>query len=140
MTTVINLLDWNEDDNDRRPSPLASSKGWVDVETNYGVIINREINGTKVTSNGLPMSEDFDLAVYIKGDRKPTAIYNAYLEITYEDPGAAVPIEKEADFKILDSGIAASTERALRSKKPTLYLGQNVMIYWKIRNNGPDGK
>jgi hypothetical protein len=89
VTTVINLLDWNEDDNDRRPSPLASSKGWVDVETNYGVIINREINGTKVTSNGLPMSEDFDLAVYIKGDRKPTAIYNAHLEITYEDLGAA---------------------------------------------------
>jgi hypothetical protein len=78
--------------------------------------------------------------VYIKGDCKPTAIYNPYLEITYEDPGAAVPIEKEADFEILDSGIAASTERALRSKKPTLYLGKKVMIYWKIRNNGPDGK
>jgi hypothetical protein len=89
VMTVINLLDWNEDDNDGQPSPLASSKGWVDVETNYGVIINREINGTKVTSNGLPMSEDFDLAVYIKGDRKPTAIYNAHLEITYEDLGAA---------------------------------------------------
>jgi hypothetical protein len=51
-----------------------------------------------------------------------------------------VPIEKEANFEILDSGIAASTEQALCSKKPNLYLGQNVMIYWKIQINGPDGK
>ena len=86
-----------------------------DVDTNYGVTVDREINGIKVTSNGLPMSEDFDLAVYIKGDRKPTAIYNAYLEITYEDPEAEVPIEKVADFELLDYGITTSTERALRS-------------------------
>ncbi len=37
-----------------------------------------------VTSNGLPMTDDFDLAVYIKGDRKPTAVFDARLEIDYE--------------------------------------------------------
>ena len=30
------------------------------------------------------MTEDFDLAVYVKGDRKPTAVYDAHLEIEYE--------------------------------------------------------
>ena len=33
------------------------------------------------------MSEDFDLAVYIKGDRKPTALYTAKLEIDYINEG-----------------------------------------------------
>ena len=29
------------------------------------------------------MSDNFDLAIYIKGDRKPTAVYDAYLVIDY---------------------------------------------------------
>ena len=147
VTTVINLLDWDEDDNvgqgvdGQGASPLATSMGWVDVDTNYGVTVDKEINGVKVTSNGLPMSEDFDLAVYIKGDRKPTAIYNAYLEISYEDPGVDVPIEQEADLELLETGVTTSTERALGSRKrPEFYLGEEVLIFWKVRNNGPDGK
>jgi len=32
----------------------------------------------------LPMTEDFDLAVYIKGDAKSTAVFNAQLIIEYE--------------------------------------------------------
>ena len=36
------------------------------------------------------MTPDFDLAVYVKGDRKSTAVYNAYLEIEYEGEGVPV--------------------------------------------------
>jgi hypothetical protein len=103
VTTVINLLDW-EDEN----GPLATSKGWVDttvvadpditgrcmLASNPDVTIVNVLDGTctvdgpmPVTSNGLPMTEDFDLAVYVKGDRKATALYNAYLEIEYDGEG-----------------------------------------------------
>ncbi len=85
VTTVLNLLDWDEAEG---PSPLASSKGWVDVTQNPFVEIHRVINGIPVTTNGLPMTEDFDLAVYIKGDKKPTSIYSAQLFIN-EEPTAA---------------------------------------------------
>jgi hypothetical protein len=82
-TTYINLLDWDEANG---PSPLATSKGWVDVNTNEFVAVNPEFDGVfPVTTNGLPMTEDFDLAVYIKGDKKPTIIYRAWLEIDYDD-------------------------------------------------------
>lgn len=81
--TYINLLDWNEAEG---PSPLATSKGWVDVNENSFVSVNPDFpDGVyPVTTNGLPMTEDFDLAVYIKGDKKPTAIYRAWLEIDYD--------------------------------------------------------
>jgi hypothetical protein len=102
VTTVLNLLDW-EDEN----GPLATSKGWVDltVESDPDVdgrcrlasnpnitIVN--VNDTTsctvlsgeppITSNGVPMTDDFDLSVYVKGDAKGVSVYDAYLEIEYE--------------------------------------------------------
>ena len=79
VTTVINLLDWADEN-----SPLASSKGWVDVTANEFVTVVGEEGGKPITSNGLPMSSDFDLAVYVKGDSKSTAVFNAKLVIEYE--------------------------------------------------------
>ncbi|WP_157509238.1 hypothetical protein [Ferrimonas futtsuensis] len=87
VTTVINLLDW---DAENGASPLASSRGWVDVANNLGVEVQQGVvsiqNGIEypVSTNGLPMTEDFDLAVYIKGDRKPTALFTAQLLINQE--------------------------------------------------------
>ena len=87
-TTVINLLDWNEEENG--PSPLATSQGWVDSELfNEFIEIVETVtddNGEQrqITSIGGPMSEDFDLMVYIKGDRKPTSVFNAQLVLEYE--------------------------------------------------------
>ncbi len=83
VTTVINLLDWNEEAQGA-PSPLSTSRGWVDVTTNDFVTIVTPEGEAPVTSNGLPMTDDFDLAVYIKGDRKPTAIFDAKLVLEYE--------------------------------------------------------
>lgn len=77
VTTVIDLLDWD----DGSTSPLATSAGWVNDDVNAS---NTEVGSTGISINGLPLTEDFDLAVYIKGDRKPTVIYNARLELSYD--------------------------------------------------------
>ena len=78
--TEINLLDWET----ATTSPLAFSRGWVDVTQNGFVEVVDTNNGVPYTTNGLPMTDDFDLAVYIKGDRKATAVYDAWLEIDYD--------------------------------------------------------
>lgn len=80
--TTINLLDWDEEKNG--PSPLATSKGWVDVTQNGFVEIAQTVNGTPISKNGAPMTDDFDLTVYIKGDKKPVAITSAKLVVEYE--------------------------------------------------------
>jgi hypothetical protein len=79
--TEIDLLDWNRAANG--PSPLDTSDGWMDVLQNGFVTVAGYNNGVPYTTNGLPMSDDFDLAVYVKGDRKATAVYDAQLVIDY---------------------------------------------------------
>jgi len=94
-TVVINLLDWDESEG---PSPMATSKGWVDsLAGNEFITITDTVTDADgetryITSNGLPMSDDFDLAVYVKGDKKPTAVYNATLEIEYEGAPVVTPV------------------------------------------------
>ena len=78
--TEINLLDWES----ATTSPLATSVGWMDVTQNGAVTVAGTNNNVPYTTNGLPMSEDLDLAIYIKGDRKATAVYDAQLIIDYE--------------------------------------------------------
>lgn len=96
VTTVINLLDWDDIDG-TSPSPLASSRGWVEVANNLAVEVQPGVVSIQdgieypVSTNGLPMTEDFDLAVYIKGDRKPTALFTAQLVINDERPIEALP-------------------------------------------------
>ncbi|MEZ5573867.1 MAG: hypothetical protein R3E64_17910 [Halioglobus sp.] len=91
VTTIINLLDWDTANNG--PSPLSSTKGWVDVTANEFVTVAGEqtkvapgLTPVKYTTNGLPMTNDLDLAVYIKGDRKSTALYTAALLVLTEQP------------------------------------------------------
>lgn len=69
--TVINLLDW-----ETSVSPLDLSAGWQNVP------------GT-VSENGLNMTSDFDVAVYLKGDKKPASIYDAQLLMDYEEVSVA---------------------------------------------------
>lgn len=96
VTTVLDLLDWSADDERsiNGESPLVWSMGWVSNGWfNSGTVINpsvRIVNPAikRVTVNGAPVSGDFDLSIYVKGDRKPTAIYGARLEIIWEDPDA----------------------------------------------------
>jgi hypothetical protein len=97
--TVINLLDWEgvdersvtDPDSGLPVSPMTFSNGWVDNGvTNEGTVINpdvvlKNLDLTGVTVNGAPVSEDFDLSIYVKGDKKPAQLYSAYLIIEYDD-------------------------------------------------------
>lgn len=122
VTTVINLLDWDEDEG---PSPLATSKGWVDVTANEFVTIVQELaDGTPITSNGLPMTDDFDLAVYIKGDAKSTAVFNAKLVIEYEGEVPVTPTD--FDLAITSLNVPAR-----------IGLGQPGIVELTIANFGP---
>jgi len=122
VTTVINLLDWDESEG---PSPLATSKGWVDVTANEFVTVVGEVNGIPITSNGLPMTNDFDLAVYVKGDRKSTAVYNAKLVIEYEGEGPQPPPE---DFDLALSSLIVPDE---------VGFGEIANVGVEVTNNGP---
>jgi hypothetical protein len=121
VTTVINLLDWDDSEG---PSPLATSKGWVDVTANEFVTVVDEINGIPITSNGLPMSNDFDLAVYVKGDSKSTAVYNAKLVIEY---GGEVP-EEPVDFDLALSVLDVPAR---------VLLGETADVSVVVTNDGP---
>lgn len=72
-TTIINLLDWAPDGQ----SPLAWSDGWIAyLDAEDGAVDGLSING-------LPLSQGFDLGVYIKGEGKPTTLYNAQIAIQW---------------------------------------------------------
>jgi hypothetical protein len=80
-TTTIDLLDF------KGVSPLSTSRGWVDASQNS---INLGADGSPdatngVSINGLPLTPDFDLAVYVKGDKKAVKIFNAELVINWDD-------------------------------------------------------
>jgi hypothetical protein len=144
-TTVVNLLDW--DTANKGPSPLSNSLGWTDttvvpsadglectlLHNPFITIINADpatgcalAAGTPpITSNGLPMSDGFDLAVYVKGDRKSTAIYSAKLVIAYE--GEVVPPP------VVDAALSS-----LVSVPPRVPGSTTASIVATVTNIGPD--
>lgn len=91
-TTRINLLDWKDG-----LSPLAWSANW----NNFNDLNPYDPTDTVPDGisyvEGIPLTQDFDLAVFIKGDYKPTVVYNATLLIEYEDPAVTEQIELCAD-------------------------------------------
>ncbi|TXS96183.1 hypothetical protein FV139_01365 [Parahaliea maris] len=106
VTTVINLLDWEGGEDN---SPLRYSQGWIDLPRDeFGeplVTVVRECDVDEdciaITSNGLPMTTDFDLAVYIKGDRKSTALYSAQLVINeFEEVVTPITTATIQQFKV----------------------------------------
>ena len=66
-TTVINLLDW-----EFPVSPLSISAGF------------QNLSGT-TSINGLNMTDNFDVAFYVKGDIKPATLYDTTLVMSYEE-------------------------------------------------------
>jgi hypothetical protein len=123
VTTVINLLDWDEVANG--PSPLATSKGWVDVTANGSVTVAGTNNGVPFTTNGLPMTDDFDVAFYVKGDSKSTAIYSARLVLEYDDEGPTPP---PTDVDLALASLAVPARAVIRS---------SVIVAVSVTNNGP---
>ena len=92
--TTINLLDWGEVCYEDWPdpgdytcvteSPLSTSQGWIDAYANPQNIV-QYVNsaGVPISVNGSPMTEDFDLTIYVKGDKKAVRLYSATLDIEY---------------------------------------------------------
>ncbi len=73
-TTVIDLLDWAPDG----ISPLMWSDGWLAfLDSDDGTIDG-------LSPNGLPLTDGFDLAVYIKGEGKPTTLHTAQILIQWD--------------------------------------------------------
>ncbi|MGB5453635.1 MAG: hypothetical protein WBN00_16230, partial [Sedimenticolaceae bacterium] len=100
VTTVIDMLDWNPDDERSidGESPLVWSRGWTTAGWfNDGTVVNPDVvidpsaSIMNVTVNGSPVTQGFDLTIYIKGDRKPTALYDATLDIEWDDSTSWTP-------------------------------------------------
>ncbi len=91
--TVLNLLDW------ATPiSPLEISAGWQN-------------NAGQVSVNGVNMTNDLNVAFYIKGDVKPATIYSTEILLDYEevdlfDVGTSIAGTAESDFLV---GIGENT-------------------------------
>jgi hypothetical protein len=122
ITTVLDMLDWESDDErsvvdpdtGEHVSPLAFSNGWVNAAANGGAevndavdVLNEEIDGISV--NGLPLSSGFDLSVYVKGDKKATALYSATLVINADDPSTG-DIDVEAVSLDVPGRVSAQNE------------------------------
>lgn len=73
-TTFINLLDWAVPEE----SPFLSSKGFQE----WTIQEEGEVDG--VTINGTVLTNDLDIVVYIKGDKKPVYLYSAHLYLDFE--------------------------------------------------------
>jgi len=123
VTTIINLLDWDESEG---PSPLSSSKGWVDVTANEFVTVagTDPDSGIPYTTNGLPMTDDLDLAVYVKGDRKSTAVYNVKVVIEYEGEVPVPPTDVDLALSYLDV-------------PARVLLAESTFVAVDVTNNGP---
>jgi hypothetical protein len=88
-------------DEGTKVSPLAFTNGWVDEAANGGTVVNEDVpvlNGDLegISINGAPVSDDFDLSVYVKGDKKATIIYDATLTASYQDDYVAPPADLSA--------------------------------------------
>lgn len=74
--TTINLLDWHEGED----SPLSKSSGWTTPTIQQ---MNERYEG--VTADGLQLTKDFDLSLYVKGEYKAARVYRAVLYLSYEE-------------------------------------------------------
>jgi hypothetical protein len=105
---------------------LEGSHGWL--FPNGVNIVAYEGNNGPVTVNGVPLTEDFDLAVYIKGDKKTTAIYNAQMIIEYE--GTVVTPPPSGDVYDVELTLFRAPRRAEADDDRRLVA--------KVLNHGPN--
>ncbi len=102
-TTTINLLDWSKDPDDARwddaQSPLAYSAGWTTrgqcrggdfvagqmiLDEDADRCLSTNADGDCVTALGTTLTDDFDVAFYVKGDQKPLKVYDVMIRLEYE--------------------------------------------------------
>ncbi|WP_146404097.1 GEVED domain-containing protein [Planctomycetes bacterium CA13] len=116
---------------------LRDSNHWVFTVLNDEGINERDPDNDGVSVNGLPLTDGFDFAFYVKGDQKPATLFDAQLILTYElaegvdafDYGDA-PVSYESDP---DNDLAEPARAKLLvdpSGTPVYYLGvaENIGI------------
>lgn len=137
-TTVTDMLDWDPEDvrsitdptTGELVSPLAFTNGWILAAANEGQVLSDIVPTNPaleaITVNGAPVSEGFDLSVYVKGDKKATAIYSAKLVGSYEgeeEPGTG-DVDVAAVTLSVPDKISAQTPQG--RIKPVLFTVRNV--------------
>ena len=70
--THLDLLDFGDEE-----APLALSTGWMEPSGQIMV-------SDTVTENGVELTEDFELSVYVKGEGKAMSVYSAHLYLDFE--------------------------------------------------------
>jgi hypothetical protein len=114
---------------------LGTTAGWVDASQNPNAIVVNPATGLPypdgeeptggISVNGAPLTPKFDLAMYIKGDQKPTVIYNAELYVEWDEAGVWV-IEGVGDF----NKDGNSSEILLRRGTNLSYMDANGQLTW----------
>ncbi|MBU1716509.1 MAG: hypothetical protein KKG70_12970 [Proteobacteria bacterium] len=90
-TSTIDVLAWGYRDpvtkevDPNAPSPLAVSSGWFDLN-DLDPLNPSDIIKDGLSYEGCPLTQDFDLMVYIKGEYSGTEIFDAQLVVEWEDP------------------------------------------------------
>ena len=116
--TVINLLDWATD-----ISPLSISAGWQN-------------NAGDVSVNGLNLTENFDVAVYIKGDIKPATIYSAELLMDYEE----ITLHATGDDDHRNGGVGLSRRHRQQHLHRPWRVGPVRPVLRHVRHRRGDGE
>jgi hypothetical protein len=138
-TTIMDMLDWDPEDErsivdpatGELVSPLAFTNGWITASANEGAVVNPDIPVVNpeldaISINGAPISDSFDLSIYVKGDKKPTALYKATLVGSYEgeeEPGTG-DVDVAAVTLSVPDKISAQTPQG--RIKPVLFTVRNV--------------
>ncbi|QDG49353.1 hypothetical protein FIV42_00955 [Persicimonas caeni] len=75
-TTIIDLL---ADLEEGEGTPFSMSTGFVQPNAEQDIVAEN------LTANGVRLTEDLELSVYVKADRKPVRLYKAVLYLNYEE-------------------------------------------------------
>lgn len=124
-TTTLDLLSIVDDDGN---PILAQSANWYDY-LDINPVKFDEIDDD-FTADGSPLTPDFDLMLYVKGEYKGTEIYDATLIVEYEDPEITdPPPADEVDVNVINLEV--------NSKSNRIRQGETIEILTTLQNDLP---
>ena len=148
-TTTINLLAWNERDPITHepmvppvPSPLAQSANWNNyLDLNPNDPADTVQDG--VSFEGMALTADLDLMLYIKGEYAGTSVYDVQLYVEWEDPDYPANQEEPpvtADVITVETAVYRVSKSVLYVKADSdagelanlkvIYGGQTYTLRW----------
>ncbi|MBU0943641.1 MAG: hypothetical protein KJ804_07540 [Proteobacteria bacterium] len=155
-TTTIDILAWNESDpltyepmNPPVPSPLSDTANWNNyLDLNPYDPADTVPDGLS-WSEGAPLTPDFDLILFIKGEYSGTEVMDVQLNLEWEDPDYPLddtpPPAAEIDTISVINAVYMSTTSVLQVKASSsagelaalniLYGGQTYFMKWDPTKN-----